>query len=493
MTGSFYSAKRFYENCSLETFRKWLNHHGLPQHLKSRWLSFVDHEWNAHQQWIRVNQCFHSKPVFSLKRLFSETLILHNADKEVSHLMIYCPTLYCNTMQNTWEDTKLFTKVDIPATELVPYLLSLPAHKLRSHYHWGIKQTGRPPYGYGFLKRKKQFQVARTIISYFDTPFANLFKASAVILLEILQYTWPEILGLDKTPVIWSKLHSFLQQDDTEEYEVINDDLVGFFNAIPQERIIQSVQFLLEEYLSKLDRTSDDLPKTLSVNLQLPTAEARVFQGRIKPLENFTNRSIHLEDVIDIVKLSFASGIFTAMQRCFKQIRGSSIGNQISPVLSSIAVAGNERAWLTSWDTWLQGNRELMFCTRYVDNRFCIVPKRLRRSRPIVAFCQPDFYGHPVELENVPDDTDILGFALNTDQRTLTYKIPENSWDYRTPASAGSARLNLGGLRSRACLIKRETWPTNLIPVYLAKLCWTSKNLGFTRKDICKHAAFDRW
>ena len=82
-------------------------------------------------------------------------------------------------------------------------------------------------------KRKKKFKVARTIISYAFTAFAKLLRATSIILEEILSTTWPDLLGLDKAPVIWNKLHTFLaNMDADEDYTVINDDLVGFFNAI---------------------------------------------------------------------------------------------------------------------------------------------------------------------------------------------------------------------------------------------------------------------
>ena len=492
-TSTFFPAKRFYVDNSVETFRRWLIHHGLPQHLTSRWLSFVDQEWPHHCKHLADHTCFSAQDVFQLLRELPVNLVRHNADKEASHLMVYCPMLYCNVFKSTWEDENVFAPLRMSPAEAVPMFLSMVPTRFWLRYKWGISVRGTAPYGYGFLKRKKSFKVVRTIISYAGTPFCQLFKATAIVLQHVLEYTWPQMLGLQKSPMIWTTLHRFLDSAGSDKYAVVNDDLVGFFNAIPQDRIIKAVSDLLRDYFEKLGRSPEDAPKALTVNVNLPSAESRVFQGRVRPLENFQNHCIFIEDILDVVRLSFSTGVFTAMNKCFKQIRGSSIGNQISPVLSSIAIAQYELGWQVSHANWLHQNRCLMFCARYVDNRFCVMPADLLSSKAMKEFCKPSFYGPPVELENVPDDTDFLGFVLDIEQMRTTFKLPSQNWAFRTPASAGSTRLNLGGLRARACLIRRQTWPRSLIPKYLSILCQKYRSLGFSRSDISRHATYDRW
>ena len=281
--------------------------------------------------------------------------------------------------------------------------------------------------------------------------------------------------------------------NEDEHYSVVNDDLVGFFNAIPQDRICCSVNLLLKAYSEKLQRPADQLPVCISVNLSAPASSSRVYQGSVRTLKNFQHHSIFVEDIPEIVKLSFETGIFVALNKCFKQIRGTSIGNQISPILSAIAIAGNELAWKTNFKTWRQSFEHLCFFTRYVDNRFCIVPDRLINDEAMKWFCKEDFYGPPVLLERVPDDLDLLGFEVDLKLLRVSYKIPKHTWQFRSPKSAGSTRVLLSGLRARASLIQQQTWPKSQIPKALRALCQVYFALGFSHKNICKHAKFSDW
>lgn len=207
MSSSFYAAKDCYLKITSTAFEKWLKHHGLPIHLKTLWPIWIDTIWKQHLE--SSTDCFTSKDVFQFKALVSKYLVLHNADKEVDHLMIYCPQFYLRVMLSTWQDQTVFQEVNVKPPDLLQHLLTLPSSKVRRLYKWGILANGKPPCSYGFLKKKKQFKFCRAIISYAKTPFSGLFKATAIALQQILLTVWPQILGLDKTPIIWKKLHKF--------------------------------------------------------------------------------------------------------------------------------------------------------------------------------------------------------------------------------------------------------------------------------------------
>ena len=95
---------------------------------------------------------------------------------------------------------------------------------------------------------------------------------------------------------------------------------------------------------------------------------------------------------------------------CFRQIRGSPIGNQISPILSSIAVCAVELCWHQKCQTWLRTRQ--IFSVRYVDNRFLMCEQTLIKSPAIRAFLNLWFYEAPVEVEPV-DDCVLLGFDID--------------------------------------------------------------------------------
>ena len=485
VTLTFYPAKHFYFQIALNNFEAWLKHHGLPCLSREDFSDFLEVQWLEHLHHSAHAQLFTAPCVFKIKQILSESWILHIADKEPGHLIAYCPYLYVDTMRSTWNDVSVFEHVDMAPDFLPSYFMDKCPLKIRKRYSWGISPSAQPPYGYGLLKRKKKFKVARTIISYAFTAFAKLLRATSIILEDILSTTWPDLLGLDKAPVIWNKLHAFLaNMDDDEDYTVINDDLVGFFNAIPQERIIDSVHDLLSDFFAmRCNRQQFDQVQ-MSVNLSKLVHHNRVFQGKVRSLNKLNFKSLFLADIPDLVQLSFDSGVFTALGTCYRQIRGSSIGNQISPILSAISIAKYERTWKQSFSAWLTLNQQALFLTRYVDNRFCILPRRFLTHHAICDFSMEDFYGSPVLLERVPDDTDLLGFEVNLLKQTALYRMPQQSWQFRSPNAAGSVRILLSGLRARAALIRQQTWPSSMVEPTLHRLCAQYVSLGFKSSDV---------
>ena len=100
---------------------------------------------------------------------------------------------------------------------------------LLSKYSWGIRKKAGLPYGFIFLKRKKQWQKGRTLISYFQSFQGKLLKAVSKALGSMLQQQWTQTAGQLSTSQIWKKIHSFLQDTPAEiMLGCINDDLIGF-------------------------------------------------------------------------------------------------------------------------------------------------------------------------------------------------------------------------------------------------------------------------
>ena len=75
-----------------------------------------------------------------------------------------------------------------------------------------------------------------------------------------------------------NSLARFMQQfPDDQVPMVYNQDLVGFFTSIPVDRILQSVQWLIDRYLVK---RNDDLGEVLfSVNLREKDTKLRIWKG----------------------------------------------------------------------------------------------------------------------------------------------------------------------------------------------------------------------
>ena len=173
---------------------------------------------------------------------------------------------------------------------------------------------------------------------------------------------------------------------------------------------------------------------------------------------------------------------FTALGVVWRQIRGAAIGSQISPTLSNLAVTLIERSWSSTYQEVLTQPNFHHLAIRYVDNRFVIVQKHHLQAPVFKVFTDLDFYGSPVELELVADNL-LLGFYVDVSERTVIYKLPDirQIWDN---VSAGTLRLRLSGLKSRAHLIREYSFPSCQAQSSLHALSRLYVQKGFALSDI---------
>ena len=113
--------------------------------------------------------------------------------------------------------------------------------------------------------------------------------------------------------------------------------------------------------------------QSLSVNLQEQDTKLRIWKGRPRKAAKRTVL-VHLSDIVDICELSCNASVFTVMHKVFRQCRGATIGNQISPMLAGLTVSIEEEIYVRHLQSSFLDNKELFFCARYVDNRLAVVP-----------------------------------------------------------------------------------------------------------------------
>ena len=269
----------------------------------------------------------------------------------------------------------------------------------------------------------------------------------------ITRLAYPDNLHMDDVHQTFRKLHRFLQgKSHAKEWVFHNDDLIGFYTSVPQERILKAIRHLLSTYLAVHPPTKNKIMFT--VDLLQTQSNQRVFRRKTRKHAKHTY-NIDFEDIQELVQMSLSLSYFVSMGVVYSQIRGSCIGSQISPTLCNITVAYEEVMWQKTFNVQLNS---MGFFTRYVDNRMCIVPRVLPAISPLHAFLQLDFYGEPVTLEQV-GDMHFLGFNVDLAQRTVSYITPESEHKYRSTHSAGSKRMALTGAVSRLHLICRNTFP----------------------------------
>ena len=256
-------------------------------------------------------------------------------------------------------------------------------------------------------------------------------------------------------------MHRFLHRvHPTIHLAEVNDDLAGFFNSVSRQQILDSLSALIELYQHR------EYPQHISVCLQKrPNCES-AWPGKPRARGAKHIRFLHVSDLIDIVKVSFEAGVFTTLGLLFRQHRGTCIGNQISPVLSSLPVIQRESSWQREWAQFLNSAKyfdtaasELFIC-RYVDNRLILCDETVLPHQCLTDFQNLSFYGGTIQLEEVTNHQ-FLGFRLNAANKTVTYIQPEQAWSIRSPLSAGSWSARISGFLSRKALIVQYSWPPN--------------------------------
>ena len=199
-------------------------------------------------------------------------------------------------------------------------------------------------------------------------------------------------------------------------------------------------------------------------------------------IDNSKTHTISIFDLPDIVKLSFDSCIFQTLGQIFQQHRGTGIGNQFHQWYPTLQLPSpKECGTHHTKPIWQEtSNAHDSICGQPV----CIVSYKRGRKHVMQVFAHKHFYQLPVELEDVGTQ-ELLGFDVDANNRTVTYRQPDQPWKIRDSTSAGSWNLRLSGLRSRAVLISRYSWPPSNRRIQILELVDKYVDKGFS-KARCK-------
>ena len=365
---------------------RWLRRHNIftVDYEQSR--HFVLQEWPQHKS-ESFHRLKHKDATFLKESLCG--LFIHGRDHAITHGHAFCQHLAWETYKATFGDTNVYEQLPMQPSQAEAFLRSTTSRLFLRRYKWGVNlRTSSLPIAYILLKQKKDFKAARPIISYVHLLCAKLFRATAIALDLILRCVCPRSFGLDTLPSILQKMTMFLQQlPDDADPVVYNQDLVGFFTSIPVSRILSAVRWAVAEYclIKKVDLDST----SFSVNLQEQDTKLRIWKGRPRKAAKRTVL-IHLSDIVNICELSCDASVFTVMRKVFRQCRGATIGNQISPMLAGLTVSIEEEIYVRHLQSFFVNNKELFFCTRYVDNRLVVV-SRPSSGLPAASFLNQQF------------------------------------------------------------------------------------------------------
>jgi len=475
-----YPTRQHYIQCTWPTLQRWLQHHNLFNITYEHWHQHVHEQWTQHL--THAQESVTHRDIKYLKSI-TKSLVVHCRDHAPSAIFVFCPYLYWTVLRRTFGDTTVYTQTTLTPTQATQFLQQLANQPWLRKYKWGCSSTNQCPTAYVLLKQKKQFLAARPIINYRRFLFAKLLKATAIILQQLLQSCMPNTFGLQSLQQIFSNLQQFLTHIPPDaELTVHNQDLAGFFTSIPAQRIMHSVRTLLDFY--KQQHPHVDHNTMFTVNLRQTDNTLRMFRGRPRKAAN-SHHQIRFGDIYDICQLSLQASIFTHMNHTFQQVRGSAIGNQISPVLANITVSHVEHQWRTQpqIQLLLQQFSDRIYITRYVDNRLVLIDKSQQHHAGIRHFLADTFYEPPVLLEQEPD-LSFLGCTIDPDRQTLSYIQPTNTWQFQPFASAASKQHKLSAAFSRICLAARHSYPRKQAKDDVESLIRRYVSLGYPEKVL---------
>ena len=241
----FYSRQPYFDAVS-SRLSIWTKQHGLPPFTEDEISMFL------HQQWHLHNQELQNFPRFS----FQKDQASSKVDSWVSHstscwswtsqVDSFLPMSVFSRSMEYMEWSRTFPSPGYFFWRSRTSDQPLHAHQLQQKYKWSINSKSTLPYGFVFLKKTKQFLKGRSLISYYNSRYGRLLRVTARTIDSMVLQLWPQTMSQLAVPQIWSRVHGFFRDTPTEfNLSNINDDLVRFFNSVPQDRLLDAVNSLI--------------------------------------------------------------------------------------------------------------------------------------------------------------------------------------------------------------------------------------------------------
>ena len=443
----------------------------------------MENEWHLNEQDAKMSLNF--KDVLFLRNALSGFFI-HGRDHALSHAHVFCPYFAWTVYKKTFGDIAVYEPMTMSPSQASVFLQLSTKKTFLKQYKWGINtSTSTLPIAYLLLKRKKQYRAARPIISYSNFVFAKLFKATAIVLDLLIRAVCPKSSGLQLLPQMPSSLIAFLQSTP-EDFDptVHNQDLVGFFISIPVQRILDSVAEMIQLYCEQ-QKVHLESPR-FSVLLQKKEVQLRIWRGKPRQGSRCAYY-IFLKDVLPICQLSWECSIFSELGKTLREQRGTTIGNQISPMLAKLTVSLLEQQFFDKYSEQFARMRSQFFCVRYVDNRLLILDSRWAHLSCVQKLCSDMFYGSPVELQIVKSEDaeqEFLGFDARMSQARIAILIRQELWKIRHSRSAGHTSQKLAAYRSKRYNIARHIWPPEYRAQQIQQLQDLFRAAGYSISDL---------
>ena len=303
-----FPSKKEYHNQLRLGLQCWTKRNGLPSMPQSDISDLCQKLWTEHSKQVT---CHITKSSISQFQKTFEGAIFHCEDnfKQSSSLRIYCPCLYYQSIEQTFQDPSIFEPVPQDPTSIVSSLVETLQRKHGKSYHWAVGNGRQLPSGYILAKRKKDFRSGRPIISFVDSPFRPMLNILARLIFQLIPVACANHFASGDVYTLLTILKSAPVDADLI---LVNQDLAGFFTSIDQERFV-GAWFMLLDFLRPHMNVSDN--EAFSVYPGKTNNPGDIIKGRTFRRLNVT-RKIIIQDVPDLIRSALQMQTFALGQKC---------------------------------------------------------------------------------------------------------------------------------------------------------------------------------
>ena len=335
LSNKVFPSKKEYHNQMRLAVKTWTKKNGLPSMPQASITDLCHHLWSEHTQ--QITNHITKSSINQLQSTF-EGAIFHCEDKHASSLRIYCPCLYYQSIESTFQDPSIFEQLPDEPSSIVASLVESLHHQHGKAYPWAVGSGRQLPAGYILAKRKKDFRSGRPIISFVESPFRPMLNILARLIFQLIPSACPDHFA---TGDVYTLLSILREAPVDADLILVNQDLAGFFTSIDQERFIRSWFMLLDFLRPKMNVYDDEV---FSVYPEKSNNPGDIIKGRTFRRLNVT-RKIVIKHVPDLIKSALNMQTFALGKRCFRQCRGSPMGSPLSPALCLMVVSISEQIW----------------------------------------------------------------------------------------------------------------------------------------------------
>jgi len=189
LSNKVFPSRKEYQNQMRLGMKTWTKKNGLPSMPNSNISDLCHHLWSEHTQ--QITNHITKSSITQLQSTF-DGAVIHCEDKHSSSLRIYCPCLYYQAIEQTFQDPSIFEQLPDKPESIVSSLVESLQRQHGKAYPWAVGSGRQLPTGYILAKRKKDFRSGRPIISFVDSPFRPMLNILARLIFQLIPAACPD-------------------------------------------------------------------------------------------------------------------------------------------------------------------------------------------------------------------------------------------------------------------------------------------------------------